>query len=77
MATKIMDNKAVSQDTFTLKVHPRSVSKMRGLNNKNVNALKKRFQLQSLKIVPDTAIPEDQLAVSSLSNPTGIDLKIS
>ena len=64
MATEIMENKAFSQDTVTLKVHPKSISKMMGLKNKNVNALKKRFQLQSLKIVPDPTLGEDKLALS-------------
>ena len=64
MATEIMENKAFYQDTVTLKVHPHSISKMRGLKNKNVNALKKRFQLQSLNIVPDPSLGEDKLALS-------------
>lgn len=77
MAAEVMENRSAFEDTVTIKVHPRSISKMRGLKNKNVDALQKRFHIQSLKIVPDTSLPEDQLAVSSLSNPTGIDLKIS
>ena len=76
MAAEVMENRSAFEDTVTIKVHPRSISKMRGLKNKNVDALQKRFHIQSLKIVPDTSLPEDQLAVSSLSNPTGIYLKI-
>jgi histone acetyltransferase (RNA polymerase elongator complex component) len=64
MATESMEKKAFSQDTVTLKVHPKNISKMRGLKNKNVNALKKRFQLQSLNIVPDPSLSEDKLALS-------------
>jgi histone acetyltransferase (RNA polymerase elongator complex component) len=64
MATEIMENKLGSQNTVTLTVHPKSISKMRGLKNKNVNALKNKFQLQSLKIVPDPSLGEDRLAVS-------------
>ncbi|MBW2573127.1 MAG: hypothetical protein JRE61_12495, partial [Deltaproteobacteria bacterium] len=52
------------------------ISKMRGLKNKNVDALKKRFHIKWLKIVPDTSLPEDRLTISSLSDPRGIDLKI-
>ncbi len=65
MATEILGNTSVSQDTATLKVHPKSISKMRGLKNRNVSALKRRFQLQSLKIVPDASLAEDALTVSS------------
>ena len=64
MATEIMGNKAVFQDTVTLKVHPKSISKMRGMKNSNVETLKKRFQLQSLKIVPDSSLAEDSLSIS-------------
>jgi len=76
MAAEVMENRNAFEETVTIKVHPRSISKMRGLKNKNVDALKKRYHIKSLKIVPDTSLPEDQLAVSSLSNSTGIDLKI-
>jgi histone acetyltransferase (RNA polymerase elongator complex component) len=61
MATAIMENKAVSRETVTIKVHPRSISKMRGLKNRNVETLKKKFRLQSLKIVPDPSLAEDAL----------------
>jgi len=64
MATTIMENKAISRETVTIKVHPRSISKMRGLKNRNVETLKKKFRLQSLKIVPDPSLAEDQLAIS-------------
>ena len=64
MATEIMENKAVLRKTLTIKVHPRSISKMRGLKNSNVETLKKRFRLQFLKIAPDPSLTEDQLAVS-------------
>jgi histone acetyltransferase (RNA polymerase elongator complex component) len=64
MATEIMGHKSISQDTLTIKVHPKSISKMRGMKNSNVEILKKRFQLQSLKIVPDPSLGEDRLAVS-------------
>jgi histone acetyltransferase (RNA polymerase elongator complex component) len=61
MATAIMENKAVSRETVTIKVHPRSISKMRGLKNRNVETLKKKFRLQSLEIVPDPSLEEDAL----------------
>ena len=64
MATEIMGHKSVSRDTATLKVHPKSISKMRGMKNSNVETLKRRFRLQSLKIVPDSSLPEDTLALS-------------
>ena len=65
MAADVMEKRSALEDTVTIKVHPRSISKMRGLKNKNVDALQKRFHIQSLKIVPDASLPEDQLTVSA------------
>jgi histone acetyltransferase (RNA polymerase elongator complex component) len=64
MATEIIKDKGISRDAVELRVHPRSISKMRGMTNNNVETLKRRFQLRSLKIVPDFSIAEDSLAVS-------------
>jgi len=64
MATEIMGNKAVFQDTVTIKVHPKSISKMRGMKNSNVETLKKKFKLTSLRIVPDPALAKDSLSIS-------------
>lgn len=47
----------------TLHVHPRSVSKMRGLKNENIKRLNKKFPLQSVEVVTDNSLEEDQLVV--------------
>ncbi len=52
-----------SHDTITLKVHPHNISKMRGLNNQNVEILKKRFRIKDLQIIPDYALSKDRLVV--------------
>jgi len=64
MAAEVLEKRSALAETVTIKVHPRSLSKMRGLKNENVDALQKRFHIQSLKIVPDASLPEDQLTVS-------------
>ena len=46
-------------------VHPRSVSKMRGLKNGNIKKLGERFHLRSFQIVPDESLNEDQLTVNA------------
>jgi len=38
---------------------------MRGLKNKNVESLKKKFQIKSLKIIPDVSLAQDKLRVLS------------
>ncbi|MGD8290099.1 MAG: radical SAM protein [Desulfobacterales bacterium] len=48
---------------LTISVHPRSISKMRGLNNSNVEILKKRHQYKSISVVPNSALLEDELKV--------------
>jgi hypothetical protein len=48
-----------------LQVHPRSVSKMRGLKNRNIELLGEKFNLKSVDIVPTASLGEDQLKVSA------------
>jgi histone acetyltransferase (RNA polymerase elongator complex component) len=50
-------------DRVGLQVHPRSVSKMRGLKNGNIKKLCGKFHLQSIEIVPDDSLQEDQLTL--------------
>ncbi|MEJ2657808.1 MAG: radical SAM protein [Desulfobacterales bacterium] len=64
MAAAIIKAEGICRDTAVLKVHPRSISKMRGLKNQNVDILKKRFHIKSIKIIPDASVPEDRLALS-------------
>jgi histone acetyltransferase (RNA polymerase elongator complex component) len=65
MAAEVMEKRSAFEDTVAIKVHPRSISKMRGLKNKNVDALQKRFHIKSLKIVPDSSLAQDRLTVST------------
>jgi histone acetyltransferase (RNA polymerase elongator complex component) len=64
MAVAAMEAEKFSRDTVTLKVHPRSISKMKGLKNINMDILKKRFHIKSIQIIPDSSIAEDRLAFS-------------
>jgi histone acetyltransferase (RNA polymerase elongator complex component) len=61
MATSLLEADKGSGDKITIKVHPRSISKMRGLKNKNVEILKRKFQINSLEIIPDLSLAEDML----------------
>jgi len=65
MATSIMGAGKGSCDKITIKVHPRSISKMRGLKNKNLEILKRKFQIKSFEIIPDLTLAEDKLTVAS------------
>jgi len=44
-------------------VHPRSISKMRGLKNQNIERLKRIFSLKSIDIRPNTTLDEDMLEI--------------
>ena len=65
MAIAVLEAKKDSCDTITIKVNPRSISKMRGLKNKNVETLKTKFNIKLLEIIPDYSLAEDRLTVSS------------
>jgi len=65
MATASLKNMKADHDSVIIKVHPHSISKMRGMKNSNVTTLTKRFQIRSLKIVPNPSLDEDRLAISS------------
>jgi histone acetyltransferase (RNA polymerase elongator complex component) len=63
MAMSAIKSARLQGDRIGLHVHPRSVSKMRGLKNGNLIKLRQKFHLQSIEIVPDDSLNEDQLAV--------------
>lgn len=67
MAMSAIKSASPKGDRVGLHVHPRSVSKMRGLKNGNIKKLREKFHLQSIEIVPDNTLKEDQLAVTTFS----------
>ena len=62
-AQKALDSMRTLSDTITIAVNPRSISKMRGLNNDNIEKLKNRCQLQYVAVVPDSSLAPDELKV--------------
>jgi len=50
-------------DSIGIKVHPQSISKMRGFKNRNIEILKTRFHINSLKIIPDFSVKKDKVGV--------------
>jgi histone acetyltransferase (RNA polymerase elongator complex component) len=65
MAVSLLEVERGSCDKIIINVHPRSISKMRGLKNKNVERLKKKFHINSLEIIPDVSLAQDKLRVIS------------
>jgi len=61
MARRLLSHREVRSPTVTLKTHPRSISKMKGLKLCNIDALRRQFNLQRLRVEPDPTLPEDGL----------------
>ena len=62
-ATGVLKSKRNLHETVSIKVHPRSISKMRGLKNKNVKSLKRKFHIKSLHIIPDPTLSKEEMTV--------------
>ncbi|MDI6687804.1 MAG: radical SAM protein [Desulfobacterales bacterium] len=50
-------------DKISIRVNPKSISRIRGLNNSNMAILKKRFNIKSIQIIPDLNLTENALLV--------------
>ncbi len=46
----------VPHGTISVSVHPRSIFKMRGMNNKNIGILKREFHLAAVDVIPDDTL---------------------
>jgi histone acetyltransferase (RNA polymerase elongator complex component) len=49
---------------LSILVNPRSISKMRGLRNANINKLKARFELDSVEVMPNSSLAEEDLWIN-------------
>ena len=65
MATAILNSEKYAQGEIIIKVHPRSISKMRGLKNRNIETLKRKFNIQSIKVIPEPSLAENSLIVNN------------
>ncbi|MFC1829863.1 elongator complex protein 3 [Thermodesulfobacteriota bacterium] len=63
MATAALESENAIKDNISITVHPHSISKMRGLKNRNIQILKQRFSIESIEVAADAAISEDQLSI--------------
>jgi histone acetyltransferase (RNA polymerase elongator complex component) len=63
MAVAALKSYRIIGDVVALHVHPRSISKMRGLGNENINALTEKFRLNSVKVIPDESVGEEALII--------------
>jgi histone acetyltransferase (RNA polymerase elongator complex component) len=63
MAISAIESANAIKETLTIFVNPRSISKMRGLNNSNIKRLKEQFHFQSIAVVPDSSLAAEELKV--------------
>jgi histone acetyltransferase (RNA polymerase elongator complex component) len=62
-AQQVLDSIKTLSDSITISVNPRSISKMRGLNNENIENLRENYHLKSIAVVPDVSLAADELAI--------------
>jgi histone acetyltransferase (RNA polymerase elongator complex component) len=64
-ASKAISSSKTISNSITIWVHPRSISKMRGLNNLNIKMLKDRYHLTAINILPDDTVAAGELRVAN------------
>ncbi len=62
-AAKKIKEKTSSNDAVTLTVHPRSLSRMQGLNKKNIDTLKQMFDIRQLDLITDASLEKNDILV--------------
>jgi len=55
--TGFLKSESAVPEEITIRVHPISVSELRGLKNSNINKIKKLFDIKSVRVVPDSSLP--------------------
>jgi histone acetyltransferase (RNA polymerase elongator complex component) len=48
---------------ISLRVHPRSISKMRGMNNQNMKAITERCHPASIQVISDVSLSEEEVKI--------------
>jgi histone acetyltransferase (RNA polymerase elongator complex component) len=67
MAVARIESSALNMDSISIRVNPGNVSKLRGLRNRNIKILKKKFGFESIVVRPDDTLAHDQLKVGRLT----------
>jgi histone acetyltransferase (RNA polymerase elongator complex component) len=62
-ACKGLRRMAVSRQALEIRVHPRSLSRMRGLNNANCGAIRQEFGFSEVKVVPNADMEENDISL--------------
>ena len=60
---QLRQEKGITDREVSLLVHEKDVSKMRGLNNRNIHTLKQMFPVAAIRVVPDPFLSKGQVAL--------------
>jgi histone acetyltransferase (RNA polymerase elongator complex component) len=66
MAVAQIESSALNTDSISIHVNSRNVSNLRGLRNRNIEILKKKFNFETVAVKPDDTLAQDQIKVSSI-----------
>jgi histone acetyltransferase (RNA polymerase elongator complex component) len=61
---KEIESATLITDSISIGVNPNSISKLRGIQNRNIKILKEKFGFESIEVKADYSLNEDQLNVS-------------
>jgi len=61
----ILQSESVLPEEISIRVHPKSVSKLRGLKNGNIDKIKRLFDIKSVRVVPDPFLPPGGFAIDA------------
>jgi histone acetyltransferase (RNA polymerase elongator complex component) len=67
MAVAQIESSALNTGSISIRANPGNVSKLRGLRNRNIEILKKKFGFESVVVRPDDTLAQDQLKVGRLT----------
>jgi len=65
LAVAQIESSALNTDSISIRVNSRDVSKLRGLRNRNIEILKKKFNFETVLLKADDTLAQDQIIVSS------------
>ncbi len=64
-ATSMMEATKIGHDSLLIRVHPRNISEMRGIRNRNVELIKKRFHIRSVNVLPDPSLEQGEVKIGN------------
>ena len=73
-AISALESTEMHDNGINIRVHPKNISKMRGLKNENIRKLLTRFHVKSVDIIPDTTVAGDGLVIKNNNKLTGYQL---